>query len=98
MYNHPDDVDLWVGGLIEASKADSVLGPTFSNIVADQFSRFRQGDRYFYEHSPEINPGAFTPAQLQEIKKISIARLICDNSDNIQWQSPNAFIRPDIPG
>lgn len=73
-------------------------GPTFGDILADQYSKFRQGDRYFYEHSPEVNPGAFTPDQLKEIKKASVARLICDNSDGIQLQSPKGFIRPDIPG
>lgn len=98
VYNHPDDVDLWVGGLIESARGDALVGPTFSAIIADQFSRFRQGDRYFYEHSPEINPGAFTPEQLAEIKKITLSRLICDNSDGIQWQAPNALIRPDLPG
>lgn len=74
------------------------MGPTFGDIIGDQFSRFRQGDRYFYEHSPDVNPGAFTEAQLAEIKKSSIARLICDNSDALQAQSPKAFIRPEIPG
>lgn len=98
VYNHPDDVDLWIGGLIESARGDGLLGPTFSDIIADQFSRFRQGDRYFYEHGPETNPGAFTIEQLQEIKKTSIARLICDNSDGIQGQSPKAFWRPDVIG
>ncbi|XP_055322112.1 chorion peroxidase [Sitodiplosis mosellana] len=98
VYQSPDDIDLWIGGLIEAARGDGLVGPTFGDIIADQFSKFRQGDRYFYEHSPMINPGAFTPDQLKEIKKTSVARLICDNSDGIQAQSPKAFIRPEIPG
>lgn len=98
VYSHPDDIDLWLGGLIEAARDDGIVGPTFGEIIADQFSKFRQGDRYFYEHSPDINPGAFTIEQLQEIKKTSVARLLCDNSDSIQAASPKAFIRPDIPG
>lgn len=98
VYQHPDDVDLWVGGLIEAARNGALVGPTFGDILADQFSKFRQGDRYFYEHSPDNNPGAFTVEQLAEIKKTTIARLICDNSDGIQAQSPKALIRPDIPG
>lgn len=98
VYAHPDDVDLWIGGLVEVAREDALVGPTFGDIIADQFSKFRQGDRYFYEHSSEINPGAFTVEQLTEIKKTSIARLICDNSDAIQTQSPKAFIRPEISG
>lgn len=98
VYQHPDDVDLWLGGLIEAARDGAVVGPTFGDIIADQFSKFRQGDRYFYEHSSDINPGAFTVEQLTQIKKTSVARLICDNSDGIENQSPKAFIRSDIPG
>lgn len=39
-------------------------------------------------------------AQLAEIKKVTMSRLICDNSDHIELhsQSPNAFVRHDIPG
>lgn len=98
VYDHPDDIDLWLGGLLESARDDALVGPVFSEIIADQFSKFRQGDRYFYEHSPEINPGAFTVEQLGEIKKTSLARLICDNSDGIQAQPPKAFIRPEVPG
>lgn len=98
VYHHPDDVDLWIGGLMESSRDNGILGPTFADIIADQFSKFRKGDRYFYEHGPEVNPGAFTPDQLHEIKKTSISRLICDNSDNIQGGSPKGFVRPDVPG
>lgn len=98
VYRHPDDIDLWIGGLIEAARENGLVGSTFGDIIADQFSKFRRGDRYFYEHSPETNPGAFSVEQLAEIKKTSVARLICDNSDGIQSQSPKAFIRPDISG
>lgn len=98
VYNHPDDIDLWVGGLIEVARQSALLGPTFGDIIGDQFSKLRKGDRYFYEHGPETNPGAFTPQQLQEIKKTTMSRLICDNSDDIQSGVPRSFIRPDVPG
>lgn len=98
VYAHPDDVDLWIGGLVEVAREEALVGPTFGDIIADQFSKFRQGDRYFYEHSPDVNPGAFTVEQLAEIKKTSLARLICDNSDAIQTQSPKGFTLPEISG
>lgn len=98
VYHHPDDIDLWIGGLLESSLPDAIVGPTFADIIADQFSKFRQGDNYFYEHGPDVNPGAFSPAQLHEIKKTTLARLICDNSDQIQGQPPRALLRPDVPG
>lgn len=100
VYRHPDDIDLWVGGLIEPADADAVVGTTFSNIIADQFSRLRHGDRYFFENGPEINPGAFSNKQLSEIRKVTMSRLICDNLDHINSNtiSPSAFVRADIRG
>lgn len=99
-YKSPMDIDLFVGGLIESADGEAVVGPTFREIIADQFSRLRRGDRYFYEHHPEVNPGHFNERQLEEIKKISLARIICDNSDKIALftQSPNAFIQSNLEG
>ncbi|XP_055903561.1 chorion peroxidase [Eupeodes corollae] len=100
VYRHPDDIDLWVGGLLEPHVHEALVGQTFSDIIADQFSRLRHGDRYFYEYGPNINPGAFTASQLNEIRKSSFARIICDNSDRIGIfeVSPAAFVRPDYTG
>lgn len=100
VYNSPKDIDLYVGGLLESSEDNAIVGPTFRDIIADQFSRLRRGDKYFYENHPSINPGSFTENQLKEIKKISLARIICDNSDHIALitQSPRAFIQSNLAG
>lgn len=63
-----EDVDLWVGGLLEPKVAGSILGLTFRDIVAEQFARFKKGDKYFFEHDPSINPGHFTPGELSCLK------------------------------
>jgi peroxidase len=49
VYDSIHDVDLWIGGLAEAHIDGGVLGETFHAIVADQFIRSRDGDRYFYQ-------------------------------------------------
>lgn len=100
LYRSPDDLDLWVGGLLEQSLTDGVVGSTFANIIADQFSRLKRGDRYFYEYNATINPGAFTREQLKEIHKVTMARIICDNADHLSLQKvpPAAFVRADYPG
>jgi peroxidase len=100
VYNSPQDIDLFVGGLLESSEDDAIVGPTFRDIIADQFSRLRRGDRYFYEHNASINPGHFTATQLKEIKKVTLAKIICDNSDHLALttQSPNAFVQSNVVG
>lgn len=100
VYKSPRDIDLFVGGLLESSEDDAIVGPTFRDIIADQFSRLRRGDRYFYEHNPSINPGHFSSSQLEQIKKITLARIICDNSDHLALitQSPHAFVQSNLIG
>ena len=41
-----DKVDLWTGGLAERHAKGALLGQTFTVIIADQFERLRDGDRY----------------------------------------------------
>ncbi|KAL1132705.1 hypothetical protein AAG570_010657, partial [Ranatra chinensis] len=89
LYAHPDDVDFIVGGALEAHVKDALSGPTFLCVLLDQFYRTRVGDRYFYEHGS--HQGAFLPEQLNEIRKASISRLLCDNGDNIQSMQPEGF-------
>lgn len=89
-----------MGGLLEKAVEDGVVGITFSEIIADQFARFKNGDRYYYEYNQKVNPTAFRPEQLQELRKASMARLICDNADHLALHAVplSAFVRPDFPG
>ena len=49
MYPHPDDIDVWVGGLAEDHVPGAMVGPLFRAILADQFRRLRDGDPNWYE-------------------------------------------------
>uniref|UniRef100_A0A646QDL0 Peroxidasin n=1 Tax=Hemiscolopendra marginata TaxID=943146 RepID=A0A646QDL0_9MYRI len=89
LYGHPDNIDLWVGGVSEDLAPGARVGPTFLCILADQFKRLRDGDRFYYE-----NPGIFKPEQLTQIKQSSLARVICDNGDNITQVTLDAFLVP----
>lgn len=51
------------------------------------------GDRYWYEN--EHTPGSFLPRQLEEIKKTTMARILCDNGDRLKRVQPRAFILKD---
>ena len=84
-YRSIDDIDLFVGGFLEAQHEDSLVGPVFKCIIGDQFARLKKGDRFFYDLGVEPDL-SFSAAQLAEIRKASLARLICDNSgvDRVQ--------------
>ena len=86
-YGTLDTVDLFVGALAEEALSGSIVGATLACIFGITFSRVRAGDRFWYE-----NPGVFTPAQLTEIKKGSIARILCDNGDAVPQVQVNAFL------
>ncbi|KAH9369448.1 hypothetical protein HPB48_014372 [Haemaphysalis longicornis] len=46
--NSTDNVDMWVGGLLETSDRP---GPLFQKIIRDQFRRIRDGDRFWFENN-----------------------------------------------
>lgn len=58
-----------------------MIGPTFACIVAHQFSNIRKGDRFWYEN-PGF-PSSFTLGQLYEIRRITQAKIVCENADDI---------------
>ncbi|KAF9408143.1 hypothetical protein HW555_012077 [Spodoptera exigua] len=89
LYECVDDIDLFVGGAMERDVYGSILGQTFQCIVAEQFYRTRISDRYFYDNGEM--PHSFTSDQLKELKKASMARLICDNTDSVYYVQKKAF-------
>lgn len=89
VYGDARDVDLIVGGMLEKPAGDSLFGPTLSCIVADQFLRSRRGDRYFYTNDDQ--PAPFSQAQIREINKITLARIFCDNGDDVKQMQSNVF-------
>lgn len=80
-----------VGGSLESHVAGALAGPTFLCILTEQFYRTRVGDRYFFERGDD--QVAFTRDQLNEIRKASMARLFCDNGNNIEQMQQAAFLR-----
>ncbi|SEA10088.1 Animal haem peroxidase [Thiothrix caldifontis] len=84
VYDSPADVDLWVAGLAEKPVGDSLFGQTFTKIMSDQFTRLRDGDRFWYENQ-------FSGKELQTIKNTKLSDIIERNTDfdNVQ---KNAFV------
>ena len=65
LYLHPDNIDLFVGGMVENTIEGTRLGPVFMCLLTLQFKRVRDGDRFWYE-----NPGIFKPTQLTQLRQV----------------------------
>lgn len=87
VYKHVDDIELMVGGSVEAFLPNITLGKTFFCIMLKQFNVTRVSDRFFYQNGRN----GFTPLQLKEIHKVTVSRLICTNSKNITMIQPKGF-------
>jgi len=84
LYGSVDNIDLWVGGLAEKHAPGSSVGPTFQRIMADQFTRLRDGDSHWYQ-------SIFSGRKLGEIDGTHLSDVIRRNTalTNVQ---PNVFI------
>lgn len=92
VYENVGDIDLVVGGMAETPLPGSRLGPTFTYLIKEQMHRTRSGDRFFYSHSGEA--GSFNKRQLIELKRASLARLLCDNVPGIESVQRDVFAAP----
>ncbi|KAF7286457.1 hypothetical protein GWI33_005099 [Rhynchophorus ferrugineus] len=93
LYQHVDDVDLFTGGLAEKPLKGAVTGPTFACIIAQQFSILRRGDRFWYENGDMES--SFSQAQLNQIRKVSLAQVLCQTMIEIETIQPFVFLSPD---
>ena len=64
-----NDIDLFAGGLAEDHAKGASVGPVFSRIIADQFSRTRAGDRLWYQQ-------IFSGSELKAIQQTTLADVI----------------------
>ncbi|XP_035199185.1 eosinophil peroxidase-like isoform X1 [Oxyura jamaicensis] len=75
LYGTPDNIDLWIGAIAEPLIPQGRVGPLLACIIGTQFRNLRDGDRFWWE-----KPGVFTLQQLHALKKVSLSKVICDNT------------------
>ncbi|XP_077288383.1 peroxidase-like isoform X2 [Arctopsyche grandis] len=80
LYTNHTDVDLTVGGSLEALAPGAQSGPTFLCIMNEQFLRSRKADRFWFENKSS----GFTEEQLAEIRKATVSAMFCDVGDGIK--------------
>lgn len=54
---------------------------------------YSAGDRFWYENGDV--PNAFTDSQLREIRRASLARILCDNLDDAETIQPWVMLKTD---
>ncbi len=70
-------LELWPGGLAEDHLPGAMIGETFHAIVADQFRRLRDGDRFWFENDPYFLTNAYL---LEQIRAVTLAQVIRRNT------------------
>ncbi|XP_022816297.1 peroxidase-like [Spodoptera litura] len=91
IYDSVEDIDLLAAMWVEKPIPGGHVPRIFYSILAEQLLRTMKSDRHWYERPNR--PHAFTFEQLQEIRKMTVARFMCDVGDTVTEIQPRAFQR-----
>lgn len=89
-----DAVDLVVGGMCEKHVKGGMVGELFSRIIADQFRRSRDGDRFFYLNPNNPNPDIV--ALQPKLETLRLSDIIREHSTITNIQD-DAFVTQKHP-
>lgn len=93
VYTDVNDIDAWVGALSEDHIKGSGVGPLVAAALADQFSRARDGDRFWY-----ANDGEFSAADIAMLESTRLSDIILRNTDITNLQGNVFFAVPEPSG
>ncbi len=88
VYDSIEDVDLWIGAIAEDAVGDGLVGELLHEIMVDQFTRTRDGDRFFYENDQDLL------ALFPDVGATTLADVIIRNSAMDSMRS-NVFVVPE---
>lgn len=72
-YGSVDKIDAWIGLLAEDHRPGTMVGETLFRILRDQFTRLRDGDRFWYQ-------SYFSPSMVRLIERQTLSRIIRRNT------------------
>jgi hypothetical protein len=87
-YESVDDIDPWIGLLAEDHAPGAMVGETLRRVLVDQFTRLRDGDRFYYE--------SYLPPRLVALVNAQrLSTIIRRNTDIGSELHPDVFrVRP----
>ena len=91
VYGDVDNIDLWVGGLAEDHVSGSSVGELVQAIVADQFARLRDGDRFWYEK-------LYSGRELNQLRNTKLSDIIERNTTITNLQDDVFYFRSQVRG
>ena len=92
-YGSVNNIDAFEGGLAEDHVPGSDVGPLFQAIMVDQFTRLRDGDRFFYLNE------SWSPDELKILQQgNTLAKVIEANTGITNLQSDVFFFKASISG
>jgi hypothetical protein len=91
LYGNVNNIDLWVGAMAEDHVRGSSTGPLVRRIIADQFQRLRDGDRFWFERT-------FSGAQLAQLEHTTLADVIERNTGVRGLQGDVFFFKARVEG
>ena len=87
VYQDAGDIDLWVGLLAADREAGTEFGVLLNSIVADQFSRLMEGDRFFFAWDEGL-----TEFERQQIMDTRLSDVIARNTSLTSVRA-NVFVQ-----
>ena len=91
LYGDVNNIDLWVGLLAEDHVRGASVGELTKAIIADQFERLRDGDRFWYQNT-------LRGPELRQVERTTLADVIKRNTDVDSLQPNVFFFKPEISG
>jgi peroxidase len=85
-----DDMDLWVAGLAEDHVPGAMVGETFRTILIDQFTRLRDGDRFWYQNDPFFTSNH---GLMKQVENTELSDILKRNT-KVGWVQGDVLIVP----